>query len=110
LHVKSVTIKDIAKVANVSYATVSRALSGSTEIGEETRERILKICRDMGYTATMLRAHVMKETKLLGLIVAISTTRSCPKCVHIEMRARGTRLQPHALQFRRTIESGAQRV
>ncbi|HQQ41038.1 MAG TPA: LacI family DNA-binding transcriptional regulator, partial [Clostridia bacterium] len=35
---KSVTIKDIAKVANVSYATVSRALSGSTEIGEETRE------------------------------------------------------------------------
>ena len=37
---KNVTIKDIAKVAGVSYATVSRALSGSSEIGAETRERM----------------------------------------------------------------------
>ena len=34
---KSVTIKDVAKVAGVSYSTVSRALSGSPEISEGTR-------------------------------------------------------------------------
>ena len=44
----SVTLKDVAKVADVSYATVSRAVSGSPEISEETRRRILKICKEMG--------------------------------------------------------------
>ena len=43
-----VTIKDVAKVANVSFTTVSRALSGNPEISRETRERILKICEQMG--------------------------------------------------------------
>jgi len=67
---KNVTIKDVAKAAGVSYSTVSRALSGSPEISEETRERILGICREMNYTAnTVARAMVMKSTKLLGLIL-----------------------------------------
>ena len=47
---KNVTLKDVAKAAGVSYATVSRALSGSSQIGSETRERVLKLCDEMGYT------------------------------------------------------------
>ncbi|MDO4614441.1 MAG: LacI family DNA-binding transcriptional regulator [Lachnospiraceae bacterium] len=67
---KNVTIKDVAKVAGVSYSTVSRALSGSPEISEETRSRILKICEEMNYTAnTLARAMVMKSTQLIGVIV-----------------------------------------
>ncbi len=65
-----VTLKDIAKVANVSYATVSRALSGSKQIGEETRQRILKLCEEMGYTADYVaRSMVTGSTKTIGLIV-----------------------------------------
>ena len=45
---KNVTLKDVAKAAGVSYATVSRALSGSSQIGSETRERVLKLCDEMG--------------------------------------------------------------
>ena len=65
-----VTLKDVAKVAGVSYATVSRALSGSPEIGESTRRRVLKICEEMGYTPnSVARSMVMKRTNILGLIV-----------------------------------------
>ena len=47
---KNVTLKDVAKAAGVSYATVSRALSGSNQIGKSTRERIVRLCDEMGYT------------------------------------------------------------
>ena len=42
---KNVTLKDVAKAAGVSYATVSRALSGSNQIGKSTRERIVRLTR-----------------------------------------------------------------
>ena len=66
-----VTIKDIAKVADVSYATVSRALSGSSEIGEATRERILQICDEMNYIPdSVARSMVKKRTNILGVVTA----------------------------------------
>lgn len=87
---QNVTIKDIAKVAGVSYATVSRALSGSTEIGEATRQRVLEICREMGYTAnSVARSMVMKRTNILGLIVAnIDNPFMSELAYHIELLAR----------------------
>lgn len=68
---KNVTLKDVAKAANVSYATVSRALSGSSQIGNDTRERIIKLCDEMGYTANYVaRSMVKKKTDLLGFVVS----------------------------------------
>ncbi|MBQ5950912.1 MAG: LacI family DNA-binding transcriptional regulator [Lachnospiraceae bacterium] len=65
-----VTLKDVAKVAGVSYATVSRALSGSPEISEDTRCRILKLCKEMGYTPNSIaRSMVKRRTDIIGLIV-----------------------------------------
>ena len=59
---KNVTLKDVAKAAGVSYATVSRALSGSSQIGSETRERVLKLCDEMGYTTNFVaRSMVTKQ-------------------------------------------------
>lgn len=87
---KRATIKDVAKVANVSCATVSRALSGSSEIGKETRERVLKVCREIGYTANhVAQSMVLKRTQLLGLIVAsIDNPFMSELAYHIELRAR----------------------
>ena len=71
LIVEKVTIKEIAKVANVSYATVSRALSGSPEIGDATRERILKICDEMKYIPdSVARSMVRKRTDIIGVVTA----------------------------------------
>ena len=87
---KSVTIKDVAKAAGVSYSTVSRALSGSPEISDATRERIIQICKEMNYTAnTVARAMVMKSTKLLGLILpSINNPFMSEMAYHIDRQAR----------------------
>lgn len=70
IAMKNVTIKDVANVVGVSYSTVSRALSGSPEISEETRARIVEVCRQMNYTPnTVARAMVKRNTMMLGLIL-----------------------------------------
>ena len=69
----SVTLKDVAKVAGVSYATVSRALSGSPEISEETRRRILKLCKEMGYTPNSVARSMVARTRGYNLMVCNSS-------------------------------------
>ncbi|RKX38231.1 MAG: hypothetical protein DRP64_16030 [Verrucomicrobia bacterium] len=45
------SIHDVAKLANVSTATVSRALNSGLEmVKEETLDRVLAACREVGYT------------------------------------------------------------
>ena len=69
-HMRHVTIKDIARIAGVSTSTVSRALSGSKELSEATRERIVKICNEQGYRVNALaRSLIRSRTNVIGLIV-----------------------------------------
>lgn len=44
-----VGIKDVAKRAGVSPSTVSNVLNNRTNVGEATREHVLKICKEMDY-------------------------------------------------------------
>lgn len=87
---KGITIKDIAKIAGVSYATVSRALSNSPGISEETRARVLEICREQGYRPNILaRSLISNKTNVLGLIVPdISNAFYAEIAFHIEIYAR----------------------
>jgi DNA-binding LacI/PurR family transcriptional regulator len=46
---KPVSMKDVAEYLGVSKATVSRALSGKTEISAAMRQKINKACEQLGY-------------------------------------------------------------
>ncbi|MGI6096017.1 MAG: LacI family DNA-binding transcriptional regulator [Lachnospiraceae bacterium] len=67
----SVTIKDIAKLANVSPATVSRVLNNNTGfISEATKQKVLRIVKEQGYTPNPLaRSLVTRQSYTLGAIV-----------------------------------------
>jgi LacI family transcriptional regulator len=64
-----VTIKDISKKCNVSAATVSKALNGHSDIGEETAEHIRSVAREMGYLPNaMARALKTNRTNNIGVL------------------------------------------
>lgn len=46
---KGVTIQDIADKLGISKSTVSKALSGATDVNERTRERVLSCASEIGY-------------------------------------------------------------
>ena len=67
---KQVTIKDIAREAGVSIASVSRALNGMDGISEENRSRILRVCERLSYTPNGLaRSLVKRRTQTIGIIM-----------------------------------------
>lgn len=64
-----VSMKDIAQRCGVSVATVSKALNGQPDIGEETRARICAIADEMGYlTNSAARALKTNRTYNLGVL------------------------------------------
>ncbi|QUO36863.1 LacI family DNA-binding transcriptional regulator [Dysosmobacter sp. Marseille-Q4140] len=87
---QQVTIKDIARLAGVSVTTVSRALNHAPEIRAETRERILKLCREQGYRTNLLaRSLVSSRSNVLGLILpSISNPFYAALALNIETFAR----------------------
>ena len=67
---KKITLKDIAKELNVTVGTVSHALNGIDDISEETKKRVLKTAKKMGYisnsSAVALRSG---KTNTIAMIV-----------------------------------------
>ena len=64
-----VSMKDIAKRCGVSVATVSKALNGQPDIGEETRARIHAVANELGYmTNSAARALKTNRTYHLGVL------------------------------------------
>jgi LacI family transcriptional regulator len=65
----TVTIKDIARAANVSFSTVSKALNGSARVKDSTRQKILQIAQQMGYHPNLMARHlVSKKSNTIGVV------------------------------------------
>ncbi len=67
---QNLTIVEIAKKLNVSTATVSRALNGSSQVKEATRKKIINFARDTGYSINSVASNLRSnKSKIVGLIV-----------------------------------------
>ena len=65
-----VTIRDVARVANVSRQTVTRAINDMPEISEETRRRVMQVVEDLGYRPNRFAMDLSRRrTQAVGLIV-----------------------------------------
>ena len=66
----SVTIVDIARLANVSKAAVSAVINGKPGISENTRNRIQEIIQRLNYRPNQLaRSLSVRHTKSIGLVI-----------------------------------------
>ena len=67
---KKITIRDIAREAGVSVATVSNVLNGVEKCRAETRERVLKTARDLGYRPNIsAKTLATRRSGLLGIVI-----------------------------------------
>ena len=67
----SVTIKDVARVAGVSPQTVSNVVNQRPFVRPETRERVLKVCEELGYHPNAAaRSLVTRRRNIIGLVLA----------------------------------------
>ena len=72
----SVTIKDVAKAANVSVATVSRVLNKKSNVSDEAVEAVNNAVKTLGYSPNFLGRDLRKsETRRILAIIA-STEQS----------------------------------
>jgi len=67
-----VTIREIADLAGVSIATVSRVLNERDDVSEETRELVRRIVREHGYRANRSARGLSRgRTGLVGVLVPL---------------------------------------
>lgn len=67
------TMKDIARLANVSTSTVSHVINNSRFVSDEIREKVMNVVHQLNYTPSALaRSLKVKETKTLGMLVTAS--------------------------------------
>jgi DNA-binding LacI/PurR family transcriptional regulator len=79
----AVSIKDIARAADVSYSTVSRALNNSPRVRPETKQHIQQLAVEMGYLpSAVARSLVTRRTHTIGVVVSTITDLFFAEVIH----------------------------
>jgi LacI family transcriptional regulator len=68
--VELATIKDVANLAGLSVATVSRAMNGTGYVSEEAKKKITYAIKELDYSPNeVARSLFQKKSKLVGLLL-----------------------------------------
>lgn len=64
------TVRDVARIANVSTSTVSLALSGSEKVSAKTRQRIWEVAKSVGYSPNpVARSLARGQSDMIGVVI-----------------------------------------
>ncbi len=69
LYGRNVRIKDIAKIAGVSPATVSRVLNNNPQVNSEARARVQEVVNQVGYVPNLVAQSLRRQNSNTILIV-----------------------------------------
>lgn len=77
-----VTIKEIAKICEVSVATVSNIINDKGGVSDETRARVLKVIQEMNYTPNSVAKNLKtKNSRSIGVIAEDMTVFALPDII-----------------------------
>lgn len=81
---RTVTSRDLARLAGVSQATVSRVLNGTTRVSPDLRDRVIWALEQTGYRPNAL-AQAMKtgRTGTVGVVIARITNPFYPELLEV---------------------------
>ena len=120
---KRITLKDVARAADVSLASASYALNGTGSLGEAVRTHILKVADQLGYRRNLsARAMRTGKTGAIGLVLpdfsnpfftalaqcVMKSARQAGYCVFVSDTENSENLEQEA--FRRMIDRGVDGV
>lgn len=72
---KTLTIKDIAELANVSIATVSRVLNNNSWVSDKTREKVQKVIDEHHFSPNLMaRSMISRKSMTLAVVVSDITS------------------------------------
>ncbi|MFU1478006.1 LacI family DNA-binding transcriptional regulator [Roseovarius sp. C7] len=102
------TLEDVARLAGVSTATVSRCLNAPDKVVERTRLRVLEAVRELGYLPNFgARAMVARRTNTIGAIIPTMANAIFAKGLQAfqeEARALGYQLLVASSSYRADLE------
>ncbi len=76
------TIHDIARISGVSATTVSRVLNNNYPVKKETREKVEKVIKELGYKPNQIaRSLILRTTSNIGVVVPGITNLFFPTIV-----------------------------
>lgn len=66
----AITLEEIAKLSNVSRATVSRVINGGANVREETRKRVMDVIESVNFQPNLAaRSLAAGRTNVIGLVI-----------------------------------------
>ncbi|WP_299094937.1 LacI family DNA-binding transcriptional regulator [uncultured Metabacillus sp.] len=102
-----VTIKDVAKKANVAPSTVSRVIANSPRISEQTKKRVREVMEELGYHPNFqARSLAAKSTQAIGVIMPNSAYHAFQNPFFPEV-LRGISKNAHANKYGIYLSTGS---